>query len=153
MILEDPSGFGQNLTLIKEAMAEDWNTRPNNINPVEGIGPFPEGLQQIMGLWSVIIPDIFIRRQQTLTCTNSDPKYADIKYLVVQSRFGATVTGLPSGFTEIPFFPGVEVEKIMGKKFETMALDIQVLDSVGKKIIRTWHLEDWADALVQMLTG
>ena len=48
---------------------------------------------------------------------------------MVQSRFGATVAGLPSGFTEIPFFPGVEVEKIMGKKFETMALDIQVLDS------------------------
>ena len=37
-ILDDPSGNGQNLTLIREAMAADWGQRPNPINAAEGTG-------------------------------------------------------------------------------------------------------------------
>ena len=37
-ILDDPAGNGQNLTLIKEAMAADWGQRPNPLNGAEGTG-------------------------------------------------------------------------------------------------------------------
>ena len=37
-ILDDPPGNGQNLTLIREAMAADWGQRPNPLNPAGGTG-------------------------------------------------------------------------------------------------------------------
>ena len=67
-ILSNPGTHGQNLSLITETVADDWNTRPNPLNPAMGIGagPFPEGLQKIMGAWSVMMPDLSITRKETL---------------------------------------------------------------------------------------
>ena len=47
-ILSNPGTQGQNLSLIRDTIAEDWNTRPNPLNPSMGIsaGPFPGGLQK-----------------------------------------------------------------------------------------------------------
>ena len=44
-ILSNPGTHGQNLSLIRETVADDWNERPNVLNPSMGIGagPFPEG--------------------------------------------------------------------------------------------------------------
>merc|ERR1711971_1377820 len=46
-------------------------------------------------------------------------------------------------------FPGIEPRKLKGKSFNSMALDIHILDN--GKIQRTWHVEDWTLALDIML--
>ena len=43
--------------------------------------------------------------------------------VAVLSEFGATIKDPPG--PEFPFFPGIEPTKIQGKKFVSMALDIQ----------------------------
>merc|ERR1719150_2022928 len=46
-------------------------------------------------------------------------------------------------------FPGIEPSRIIGKSFETFALDVQIIkDGLIK---RTWHFEDWTAALGQLL--
>ena len=51
----------------------------------------------------------------------------------------------------MPNFPGVPPAKLAGKSFEMLALDVHYLKE--GKIARSWHLEDWASALDQMLNG
>ena len=85
------------------------------------------------------------------------------------SKFGVTVDKLPPGMTEFPMFPGmyffrfqficwksflifsfsvlgIDPNRIIGKKCESMAIDIQIIKN--DKIKRTWHFEDWAACLV-----
>ena len=71
--------------------------------------------------------------------------------VIVLSKVTATVEGVPEGMEEIPFWPGIPAEKLIGKSFETLALDIQVI--ADGKIKQSWHMEDWATALTQMLYG
>jgi len=144
-ILSNPGTHGQDKALIASCMADDWQTRPNPLNPVEGTGPTPEGLVGIMGLWSAIMPDIKVERQQTYPISDGSGKW------IVQSKFSATMGPLPEGMPEYPMFSGVAPDKITGKKFCSMAMDIQMVHE--GKIKRTWHMEDWADALDQILTG
>lgn len=61
--------------------------------------------------------------------------------MVVLSKFGSTIGDLPSDFTEFPMFPGIDPSRIVGKKFETLAIDIQIIKD--EKIKRSWHFEDW----------
>ena len=143
-ILSNPGTYGQDLAFIKEAIADDWNTRPNPLNPAMGIeaGPFPKGVQQIMGLWDVMLKGVKIERMHTFVLDD---------IVAVISRFSATMDNLPPGFTEFPMFPGIDPEKLKGKSFTTLAYDVQILDN--GKIRRTWHFEDWTTALDEMLTG
>ena len=41
---------------------------------------------------------------------------------------------------------GVEPSRLIGKKCESMAIDIQIIKD--GKIKRTWHFEDWSTCLV-----
>ena len=43
---------------------------------------------------------------------------------------------------------GVDPNRIIGKRCETMAIDIQVIKD--GRIKRTWHFEDWASCLVNI---
>ena len=65
--------------------------------------------------------------------------------VVVLSKFGSTLGDLPSDFTEYPMFPGIDPSRLVGKKFETLAIDIQIMKN--DKIKRSWHFEDWVCAL------
>ena len=65
--------------------------------------------------------------------------------VVVLSKFGSTLGDLPSDFTEYPMFPGIDPSRLVGKKFETLAIDIQIMKD--DKIKRSWHFEDWVCAL------
>ena len=40
-MLSDPSGAGQNLTLIGETFHTDWQSRPNGLNPTGKGKPYP----------------------------------------------------------------------------------------------------------------
>ena len=118
------------------------------------LGPFQEGLKQIMGIWGSIMPDVFVNRQQTLlTCQSTNNGLSNKNMIVVQSQFGGNITGVPEGLSEIPFFPGIQPDRILGKQFVSMAMDIQVMDDQNQKHKRTYHLEAWNEALTQLLTG
>ena len=66
-ILSNPGTHGQNLSLIRETVADDWNNRPNQLNPSKGIGagPFPEGLKKLMGAFSTMLKDVTFTRKET----------------------------------------------------------------------------------------
>lgn len=42
-------GTGPNADKISQALAENWQTRPNPLNPVEGTGLGAEGVSTILG--------------------------------------------------------------------------------------------------------
>ena len=45
--------------------------------------------------------------------------------------------------TELPFWPGVPADKLIGKSFEINAQDVHIIDENGL-IKRSWHIEDYA---------
>ena len=139
-ILSDGAVGGQNKTLLSETIHDDWNVRPNPLNIEEGTGPGINGLAGIAGLFATIMPDLKFERKQTLI--NFDK-------VVVLSLVSGTVTNPLPGQSELPLFPGIPVESLIGKRFETLALDIQTI--VDGKIKQSFHVEDWATALNQML--
>ena len=72
--------------------------------------------------------------------------------VTVLSKMSGTIPRkLPQGFEEIPFFPGIPLQKVLGKKIETMALDIQFIKD--GKIKQSYHIEDFATAADQVVNG
>ena len=141
-ILSDVTGGGRDAKLIDETVAEDWQSRPNGLDVVGGIGPNKDGLKTFMGLFGAIMPNIKFDRQLTLLCDDK---------VVVLSKVTATIENIPEGMEEIPFWPGIHAEDLLGKSFETLALDVQTIrDGLIKQ---SWHIEDWQTALEQMLKG
>ena len=70
-IMSDPQRHGQNITLIKETVHDDWGTRPNPIKPnCKGsqCGPGAEGFKTLFKSWSKFLPDMYVEREQTLFC-------------------------------------------------------------------------------------
>ena len=87
----------RNLTLLKEVFADDWNTRPNAINPTgfgPSAGPFPEGMQSILGLFSTFLKNMEFKRQHTLMCSDDTLCGTPV---VMLSSLAATVGDLPEG--------------------------------------------------------
>ena len=60
-------------------------------------------------------------------------------------KIGATVGNLPVGIKEYPFFPGQHPDKIKGKSFETIGIDIHVVKN--GKIQSSLLIQDWSSAL------
>ena len=92
-ILPNPGTKGQNLTLIREAFADDFNVRPNFINPAKGLesGFFPEGVKQFMDIYSVIFSGIKVDRIITLVCGDK---------VVVLNKLRASINeAFPPGLT------------------------------------------------------
>ena len=155
-ILSNPGSqeYGQNMTLINQTFAEDWNIRPNPFSKEQSIqaGPFPRGLKQMTGMWHQMMPDIEVERLQTIKMGNK---------VAVISEVSATMRDLPQGFDEYPMFPGIPVEKLKGKNFTTLCLAVHVLDDKEhhhdqyehqhERIRRSWAIEDWTEAADQML--
>jgi len=142
----------RNLTFLKEVFADDWNLRPNWLNPTgfgPNAGPFPEGMQKILGtLFSKVWKNMEVKRQHTLMCSDDTLCGTPV---VVLSSLAATLGDLPEGFDEYPMFPGIDPAKIQGKRFKTLAIDIHVIKD--GKISRSWHFEDYGTALAQVLNG
>jgi len=144
--------YGQNFKLINETLTQDWNERPNLINPGYGIktGPFPRGLQHTFQLYSKMFKNIRVQRNETYVIGNK---------VVVLTRFKATMGDVPPGYPGYPMFPGIDAERIKGKSFESMKMHVHYLDNVWngqkwvQKIRRTYHFVDWTLALDEMLSG
>ena len=52
---------------------------------------------------------------------------------------GTTLQG--TGLKEFPVFPGIEPEKVFGKKFDTMSIEVHVMKD--GKLKKTYAAEDW----------
>ena len=68
---------------------------------------------------------------------------------MVFSKLNGTLGDLPNGVEEYPMFPGIDPNKIKGKTFETISIDVHLIEN--NKIKKTWHVEDWNLALGQAM--
>ena len=168
IILQDPLGQGQNETLVRSIFNPDWNVRVNNLNPTKpGPGTGPNGNQKIFELLGTFIPDIKFERQHIFLCgdhlgkeilylpkkalgTNKTIFQFAFPFLAALSKVTGTITKtMPSGFDQIPLFPGVDPEKLLGKPFTTLALHIHMIKN--GKLKHAWHIEDWTTAAEMIL--
>ncbi len=86
-----------------------------------------EFIGQVSGFFAKLMPDLKWEVQEMIQEGDT---------VVVRSR----ATGTPNG----PLF-GVDG---MGKSFDILTIDIHTLE--GGKIVKTYHVEDWAGALQQL---
>jgi hypothetical protein len=139
LIVSNLGTKSRNLTLINEVFDNDWRTIPNPLDAAEGI-KFGLGAG-IRDYLSIIMPNLKYERKNTFVINET--------IVAVASKISATIGDVPPKFSEFPMFPGIEPNKLKGKSFNSMALDIHILDN--GKIQRTWHVEDWTLALDIML--
>merc|ERR1719205_401997 len=141
-ILSNPAKAAQNFTLLNETVREDWTVRPNPADIVGGKGPGVVGLQRIMQLFGEIIPDLKFERKEMFVHEDK---------VVVLLKVSGTIEKAPQGEEFVPFFPGIEPSEVVGKNFETLAVDIHSI--VDGKIQQSYHIEDWRTAAYQMIKG
>merc|ERR1719220_3400946 len=141
-ILSNPAKAAQNFTLLNETVKEEWTVRPNPADIVGGKGPGVVGLQRIMQLFGEIIPDLKCERQEIFIHEDK---------VVVLLKVSGTIEKAPQGEEFVPFFPGIEPSEVVGKNFETLAVDIHSI--VDGKIQQSYHIEDWRTAAYQMIKG
>ena len=110
-------------TTFMDSTASDWESVGN----YSGENKTREAFLAQVGGFGQMIPDLSWDVQAMHEGGN---------FVTVRSR----ATGTPSG----PFF-GVDGE---GRSFDIMTIDIHELE--GGKIVRTYHVEDWAGALQQL---
>ena len=132
--------------MVKDVVTEDWNTRPNPLNPIEGTGPFQEGLKNIAAFFRRTVPGVFDRKFTLTDCQS--PQGINGQFVAVISSWNASIPSNLHAQT-IPFFPGIPASAVKGKSFQIQTIDLHLLDN--GRLRRSWHGEDWASALDQML--
>lgn len=108
---------------VREVVAEDWESTPTPLG-----GPGAEGLVNTLGAFGQLIPDLTWEPQEILQDGNR---------FIVRGR----ATGTPVG----PFFG---VDPATGKSFDIMSIDIHTVED--GKIVRSYHVEEWATAIQQL---
>ncbi len=121
-LLSDP-GNAELADAFREATSEDWESIGNYSGENEG----RDGFLGQMGGFAQLMPDLDWAVQEM---------HQDGDTVVVRSR----ATGTPVA----PFF-GVDGQ---GRSFDIMTIDIHQLED--GKIVRTYHVEDWATGLQQL---
>jgi predicted ester cyclase len=121
-LLSNP-GSADHAAAFSSTTAEDWVS----VGDYSGENKTREAFLGQMGGFAQLLPDLNWA---------IEAMHQDGNFVVVRSR----ATGTPAG----PLF-GVDGE---GRSFEMMTIDIHEL--AGGKIIRTYHVEDWAGALQQL---
>ena len=148
-ILSGPSE--PSLELVQGVVSDDYMTRTNPLNPIEGVGPFPDGVQKLAAYFKSVFRGFNVKRRMTLSCQPIDrPANPRGQFVSVLSTITGTVGDnvLPNG---LPMFPGIDVEQLKGKSFSIQANDVHFVRD--GKIHRSWHVEDWESAKAQMLNG
>merc|ERR1711935_724028 len=116
----------------------------NPLNPQRGIqaGPLRSGLKDLCSLNHVMMRDMNVSRIYTAQLGN---------VVLVLANVTATMNHIPPGLPEFPMFPGIPEQKLKNKVFNTLSMDLHVLDNA--QIRRSWFFTDHSLALDQMLTG
>lgn len=120
--LSNPSS-DEKIAALKEAVGENWESIGDYSGAIKSREKF---IGQIGG-FGQLIPDLN---------WNVEEMFQDGNRVIVRGR----ATGTPTG----PMF-GVDGG---GKSFDIMSIDIHTIE--GGKIVRTYHVEDWAGALGQL---
>ena len=107
---------------VADIVVEDWVSIPTPRG-----GPDAEGLAKFLQGFGAAIPDLNWEIQEILQDGN--------RYIV-----RSIATGTPAK----PFF-GIEPK---GKSFEIMTIDIHTVED--GKIVRSYHVEEWAKAMQQL---
>lgn len=116
-------GSKEHAAELTEVTSEDWQS----IGDYSGAHKTREAFSAQVGGFGKLIPDLTWAVQEMIQDGNQ---------VVVRSR----ATGTPTG----PLF-GVDGQ---GKSFDILTIDIHTIED--GKIIRTFHVEDWAGALRQL---
>ena len=67
-ILSSPGTTGQNLNLIREIVHDDYEMRPNDLNPIMGSGPYAGGLKVMMRMMNTMLPGLYYKPIKTIFC-------------------------------------------------------------------------------------
>lgn len=121
-LLSDPSSKELQAAFV-EATSPDWES----VGDYSGENEGRDGFLGQMGFFAKLMPDLKWDVQAM---------YQDGNFITVRSRATATPTG--------PLF-GVDGE---GRSFDILTIDVHELED--GKIVRTYHVEDWAGALQQL---
>ena len=124
-LLSNP-GSETHVTAFADATADDWESVGN----YSGKNKSRDAFLGQMGGFAKLIPDLNWA---------VEAMHQDGDVVTVRSR----ATGIPNG----PLF-GVDGK---GRKFDIMTIDVHMLKD--GKIIKTYHVEDWAGALQQLSGG
>ena len=108
---------------VRSVVAEDWVSVPT---PRGGAGA--EGFHKTLKGFGAIIPDLAWEPQEILQDGNR---------FIVRGK----ATGTPQG----PFFG---IDPATGKSFEIMSIDIHTVEN--GKIVKSYHVEEWATAIRQL---
>ncbi|MEM8702961.1 MAG: ester cyclase [Pseudomonadota bacterium] len=108
---------------LRSVVAEDWVSVPT---PRGGAGA--EGFHKTLKGFGAIIPDLTWEPQEILQDGNR---------FIVRGK----ATGTPEG----PFFG---IDPATGKSFEIMSIDIHTVEN--GKIVKSYHVEEWATAIRQL---
>jgi len=116
----------------------------NPMNPQRGLqaGPLRKGLQALCSLKHVMMRNMNVTRMYTVQLGN---------VVLVVSNVSATMNHIPPGLPEFPMFPGIPEYKLRNKMFNTLSMDLHIMDNA--QIKRSWYFTDHSLALDQMLTG
>jgi len=150
-ILNNFPVFGEDDELFKETFAEDYASLPregHHDEIVHGVPPGIEGVKSYVQWANKAISDIRFERKATLLHEDAVIVLTKVSG-TVQGNGDAAFRGRPEN--EIIFFPGIPAEKLEGKRFETMFLEVHCIRD--GKIKQTYRVEDWSTALRQMLYG
>ena len=68
----------------------------------------------------------------------------NVTFFRLHGTVGTTLQG--TGLKEFPVFPGIEPEKVFGKKFDTMSIEVHVMKD--GKLKKTYAAEDWLAGII-----
>ncbi|WP_306115859.1 MULTISPECIES: ester cyclase [unclassified Roseovarius] len=108
---------------VRAVVTEDWESIPTPRG-----GPGAEGLYKTLGGFGSVIPDLAWEPQEILQDGN--------RYIV-----RSIATGTPTG----PIFG---IDPATGKSFKIMTIDIHTVED--GKIVKSYHVEEWAKAIQQL---
>lgn len=123
--LSDPNNENRD-QLSKVYMHDNWESTPQPLG-----GPGREGFLNTLGAFGGMIPDL----------------NWDVKEMLVEGN-RVTVRSIASGTPNSPegHFFGVPTDG--SKKFEIMTIDVHTVEN--GKMVRSYHVEDWATAIQQV---
>ncbi|WP_422037706.1 ester cyclase [Roseibium sp.] len=108
---------------VRSVVSDDWVSVPT---PRGGAGA--EGFHKTLKGFGAIIPDLKWEPQEILQDGN--------RYIV---------RGKATGTPQAPFFG---IDPATGKSFEIMSIDIHTVEN--GKIVKSYHVEEWATAIRQL---
>lgn len=108
---------------VRSVVTEDWQSIPTPRG-----GPGADGLYKTLGGFGQAIPDLAWDPQEILQDGN--------RYIV-----RSVATGTPTG-------PVFGIDPPTGKSFEIMTIDIHTVED--GKIVKSYHVEEWAKAIQQL---